>query len=276
MSRRTLKAPVRLEGVGLHSGASSGVSLWPASSGQGYRMRFGSADYLLSSAKYSGDGRGTVLTFDDHRLMTVEHLLGALRGLQIDDVIIEPLGPEIPLLDGGALPFCQAIESSGIVEIQGTPDPVQISSPLAVESPDGRKYVAAMPSDRLRFTYIIDYPGTMIGTQIATVEPSAENFAEELGQCRTFCLLQEVEQMRAAGLGLGGTVETALIVDGQKVLTPGGTRRDDEFVRHKILDMMGDLALIGRPVIGHFVAIRAGHSMHLKLMERIARSSQVL
>ncbi len=276
MTRRTIKAPLHFRGVGLHSGQETAVSLYPASPGQGYRMRFGETDYPLTQAAASGDGRGTVLDFDGHRIMTVEHLLGTLRGLAIDDVEIQPQGLEIPLLDGGARPFCEAIAEAGTLEGPGDPDPIRISAPLAIESPDGRKYVAAMASDRLRFTYVIDYPGTAIGTQIATVEPHPETFAQDLGQCRTFCLLQEVEQMRSQGLALGGTLETALVVDGDAVLTPGGLRRPDEFVRHKILDMMGDLALLGRPVIGHFVAVRAGHSLHLKLKDRIARSLLVL
>ena len=271
MTRRTLKSELFFSGVGLHSGKKVALRLLPAQSGEGYGVLFGEDCFQLQRARRSGDGRGTLLNFGPHRLMTVEHVLGTLRGLGIDDVTLRPEGEEVPLLDGGALPFCRAILEAGLAETPGDPNPIAVSAPLAVLSDDEKKQTLALPSDRLRFTYVIEYGDNAIATQMATVTPTPENFAEELGQCRTFCLYEEVEQMRALGLGLGGTVETALIVKGKELLTPGGLRRPDEFVRHKILDMMGDLALLGRPVIGHFIGIRAGHAMHLKLVERLFR-----
>ncbi len=272
MPRQTLKNKISFSGVGLHSGKSVSVTLLPAESGAGYGFLFEGVRYPIQTAGHSGDGRGTILTFGTHRIMTVEHLLGALRGLGIDDVTISPQGEEIPLLDGSALPFCREILACGTSSQGGEPDPIKISLPLYAFSDDEKKICAAFPSDRLRFTYVIEYPPeSAIGTQVATVSPNPENFIEDLGQCRTFCLYEEVEQMRSKGLGLGGSVETALIVKGREVLTPGGLRRPDEFVRHKILDMIGDLALLGRPLIGHFIAVRAGHAMHQKLVDRIAR-----
>lgn len=272
MPRLTLAHEVELSGVGLHSGQPCSVRLMPAPAGQGYVFAFADGRYPIQTAGHTGDGRGTILTFGANSVMTVEHLLAALRGLGIDDVIICPQGCEVPLLDGSAKGYCEAVLSAGICENPGEPSVVRVSSPVYAFSDDERKLCAVFPSDRLRFTYVIEYDArTAIGTQTATVEPCAETFIEDLGQCRTFCLYEEVEQMRAMGLGLGGTVETALIVKGREILTPGGARRPDEFVRHKILDMIGDLTLLGQGVLGHFVAVRAGHAMHQKLVDLIAR-----
>lgn len=271
MSRYTLKREISFRGVGLHSGTPVSMRLLPAGSGEGYVFLFGGKRFPIQAAKHSGDGRGTILAFDSNRVMTVEHVLGALRGLGVDDVILCPEGIETPLLDGSAAPFCEEILKAGLEELPGEPSYLRVSSPVYVTSEDEKKICAVLPSDRLSFTYVIEYGDNAIGTQAATVVPTKDNFVAELGQCRTFCLYEEVAHMRSLGLGLGGTVETALIVDGQRVLTPGGLRRPDEFVRHKILDMMGDLTLIGKPVIGHFIGIRAGHAMHQKLVGRIAR-----
>ncbi len=276
MSRLTLKNKISFSGVGLHTGNPVSVTLFPAESGAGYGFQFNGERYTIQEAYHSGDGRGTILKFDGHRVMTVEHLLAALRGLGIDDVTISPQGEEIPLLDGSALPFCREIIACGLFQQSGDPNPIKISSPIYALSEDERKICAALPSDRLRFTYVIEYPPeSAIGTQIATVEPKSESYIEELAKCRTFCLYEEVQQMQSVGLGLGGSVETALIVKGRELLTPGGLRRSDEFVRHKILDMIGDLTLLGRPLVGHFIAVRAGHAMHQKLVDEIIRCENI-
>ena len=271
MARLTLKSEVAFSGVGLHSGKPVSVHLLPALSGEGYGFLFGGQRYLIRQAAHTGDGRGTILTFDDHRVMTVEHLLAALVGLGLDDVTICPNGEEIPLLDGSSKDFCDGILRVGLAEQKGERDVIRVSTPVFVTNSDESKICAVLPSDKLRFTYSVDYGDNAIGSQMATVAPNAGNFVEELGQCRTFCLFEEVEQMRAMGLALGGTVETALIVKGHEVLTPGGVRRKDEFVRHKILDMMGDLTLLGKHIVGHFIGVRAGHAMHQKLVDQILR-----
>ena len=270
MSRLTLKSEITYEGVGLHSGRPAKIKLTPAQSGSGYVFNFSGEHYPIQSAVHSGDGRGTVLTFGKHRIMTVEHLLAALAGLGVDDVEICPESEETPLRDGSALCYAEKISAAGLQEQSGERTYIRISSPVFTASEDEKKICAAFPSDVLRFTYVLEYGDNAIGSQIATVQPTPENFVEELALCRTFCLYEEVKQMQSMGLGLGGTVETCLIVKGHDILTPGGLRRKDEFVRHKILDMLGDLTLLGRPVIGHFIAIRAGHAMHQKLADCIA------
>lgn len=270
MSRLTLKSEIVFAGVGLHTGKPVKIRLAPAQSGAGYGFVFDGNRYPIESAGHRGDGRGTILNFDDHSVMTVEHLLAALAGLGVDDATLYPQGDETPLLDGSALDYAAEIARAGLQEQEGEKSWIDIASPLFVTSEDERKLCAVLPSDRQRFTYVIEYGDNAIGTQVADVAPTPENFMTELAPCRTFCLFEEVEQMRAMGLGLGGTVETALIVKGHEILTPGGLRRPDEFVRHKILDLLGDLTLLGRPVRGHFIALRAGHAVHQKLVDRIA------
>ena len=269
MARLTLNNEIEFSGIGLHSGKPVSVRLLPAESGEGYVFQFGGERYSIQQAEHSGDGRGTILSFGCHRIMTVEHLLAALSGIGIDDVLICPRGEETPLLDGSSKDFYDGISRVGTQEQSGEPSVICVATPVYAVSPDETKLCAVFPSDRLRFTYAVDYGNNAIGTQLATVEPTPENFLVELGQCRTFCLFEEIELMRSMGLALGGTVETALIVRGNEILTPGGLRRPDEFVRHKILDMLGDLTLLGKKVIGHFIAVRAGHAMHQKLADQI-------
>lgn len=272
--RLTLKNPIRFDGVGLHSGERTSVQLLPAPSGTGYLVRFGGESFQISQAQRSGDGRGTVLSFGSHRLMTVEHMLASLRGLGVDDVIICPDGIEAPLLDGSGLEYCQRLAQNGFAEQPGDRDFFCVAAPVAVQSPDGRKVTAALPDDAFRITYTIDYSGTPIGTQTATVTVAPETFIGELAQCRTFCLEAEVEAMRAAGLGFGGTVDTALVVGSEGPLGGNELRCSDEYVRHKMFDFVGDLTLIGRPLKGHFIGIRAGHAMHLKLVDRLGRCAE--
>ncbi len=271
MSRLTLRSETEFRGVGLHSGKPASVALLPAAAGEGYVFEFDGARAPVRTAEHSGDGRGTALKFGARRVMTVEHLLAALRGLGIDDIVIRPGSEEIPLLDGSSRGFCEGIGKAGLLELPGEPSIVNVSTPISAVSEDERKICAVFPSDRLRVTYAVDYGDNYIGTQLATAEVEPETFVSELGQCRTFCLYEEIEQMRSMGLALGGTVETALVVRGRELLTPGGLRRPDEFVRHKILDLVGDLALLGKKVTGHFFAVRAGHALHQKLVDAIAR-----
>jgi UDP-3-O-[3-hydroxymyristoyl] N-acetylglucosamine deacetylase len=267
--RLTLKDEICFSGVGLHSGKQVSLRLLPAESGEGYGFVFDEKRWPIQKAGHTGDGRGTILSFGPHRIMTIEHVLASLCGLGIDDVTIVPDGEEAPLMDGSSRDFCAEILKTGFVKQGGDPTVVQISSPIFVVSPDEQKVCIALPSDKLRFTYSVDYGDNAISSQLATVTVDPVSFVTELAECRTFCLYEEIEQMRAMGLALGGTVETALIVKGPDVLTPGGLRRPDEFVRHKILDMLGDLALIGKKVVGHFIAVRAGHALHQKLVDQI-------
>lgn len=269
--RRGLKGSLTFSGTGLHSGQATGLTLEPAPPGSGYSVAFGEQIFPLAQAVRQGDGRGTRLNFDGQELMTVEHVLSALRGLEVDDVILRPSGVEVPLLDGSAAPFVRVLEDQ-IRETEGEPDWLSLSTPLAVSSADGTKTVAALPWDGFAITYVIDYPGTPIGTQMITVDLTARTFSSLLADCRTFCLEREVQEMRRLGLAKGGGLHNAVVWGDRGPLNPEGLRRDDEAVRHKALDLVGDLALTGCKLRGHFVALRAGHALHLQMVDALLRA----
>lgn len=270
--RRRLSRPLHFEGVGLHSGLASALTLEPAPWGAGYQVAFGDELYPLASAARQGDGRGTTLTFGPHQLMTVEHCLSALRGLGVDDVVLRPEGLEVPLLDGSALPFASAL--TGVLEEgEGESDWLCPTLPLACSSADGDKTLFALPWDGFKITYVIHYPGSALGTQMATLDVTPESYAAQVGLCRTFCLKREVEAMQRLGLAKGGSLDNAVVWDEEGPMNEGGLRCSDEAVRHKILDLIGDLALTGRRVRGHFVALRAGHALHLQMVDALMRSA---
>lgn len=267
--RRTLRAAVSLEGIGLHSGMPCKVRIVPRD-GEGVFFSFGSSVWSMADGEPEGSGRGTVLAFPDgNRVMTVEHVLGALGGLGLDGLEIRVDGGEMPSLDGSAAPLVKALADAGIRD-DGEFCPIELSEPVFCSDRQGLKSIAALPWDRFTVTYAIDYPGTAIGRQCLSLDVADEGFAVETAPCRTFALMEEISPMRERGLAMGGSLENALIVDGMKVMAKGGLRFSDEFVRHKILDLTGDLFLLGRPLAAHVVAFRAGHVMHHELRKKIS------
>ncbi len=241
-------------------------------SDKGVFFLFGSICWRLVDGRPEGDGRGTVLTFPDgNRIMTVEHVLGAIGGLGLDGVSIEIDGGEMPAMDGSAAPLVKALLDAGIRD-EGELDPIEIPEPLFFCDTLGRRSMVALPWNGFAVTYVIDYPGTAIGRQCLYLDLSRDNFIEGISPCRTFALMKEVSLLRERGLSMGGSLDNALVVDGMRVLAKGGLRFSDEFVRHKILDLIGDLSLLGRPLAAHVIAFKAGHSMHHGLSEKISRT----
>lgn len=272
--RRRLKACCTFQGIGLHTGEESRLKVGPAPWGAGYQVIWDDQIFPLNEGGRRGDGRGTTLQFGAHRWMTVEHLLSAVVGMELDDVSFYPLkGDEAPLIDGSALPFVQEFENVGIEEGEGEPDWLNVDSPIWVNSEDGHKTVGVLPFDGLRVTYAVDYPVEAVGCQMVTLDLTSRNYAHELGQCRTFCLENELDQLVRAGLAKGGSLENALVIGQNGPLNPNGYRIDRELVRHKTLDFLGDLALTGKRPRGHFFGVRAGHEMHLRLVEKLQQRS---
>nr|WP_321499924.1 UDP-3-O-acyl-N-acetylglucosamine deacetylase [uncultured Dethiosulfovibrio sp.] len=274
-----IKKEVHLSGTGLHSGKTCTLSLFPCKP-RGIHFRFGQALWSLSDGSPRGDGRGTILSFPDgNGVMTVEHLLAALRGLGIDGVEIVVSGGEIPAMDGSAAPFVQSLLEAGLSESEAW-DPIELDRPIAVDDLDGDRSIIALPWKGFKVTYVIDYPSTSIGTQCLSLVLSRDNFIREIAPCRTFALMEEIAFLRDRGLSLGGSLDNAVVVDGMEVLAKGGLRFPDEFVRHKILDLIGDLSLLGRPLSAHVIAIRAGHRMHHSLgktiRQNIKRSDRIV
>ncbi|MEY8830553.1 UDP-3-O-acyl-N-acetylglucosamine deacetylase [Sedimentitalea sp. XS_ASV28] len=271
--QNTLKAPVTFEGVGLHSGAPARLVLRPAQAGFGIRFR--RTDIELGNsvipALWDRVERSPLCT----RLVneagvsvsTIEHVMAALSGCGVNNALIDIDGPEVPILDGSSAPFVRGIMARG-VRVQGAPVvAIEILQPVTVEK-DGAR-ATLLPADGFEIEFHIDFADKAIGRQSKVLDMRNGAFARELCDSRTFCRQADVDAMHAQGLALGGTLDNAVVVDGDDVLSPGGFRHADEAVRHKMLDALGDLALAGGPILGRYVGERAGHSLTNTLLRAL-------
>lgn len=267
-NRNTITRPVTFSGVGIHSGKTAEIKISPLPEGGGIRFRFDDDCWGIREARVTDTRRKTGLVFPNGRcIFTVEHVLGALAGVGVDDAVIELDGSEVPVIDGSALPFAEALIEAGIKE-RGEPFAARaLFAPIAVAS--GRSSIVAMPSDVFHVTYVIDYPGTAIGTQIKNIELTRESFMNEIAPARTFGLSSEIEELRRAGLGLGGDMGNVVIIGDDGPLNTPGYRVELECVSHKVLDLMGDLTLLGFPVTARYICVCGGHDIHGKLVDRM-------
>lgn len=267
-NRNTIARPITISGFGLHTGKAVEARVSPLPDGGGLRFRFGAGSYGITEAKLADTRRKTGLQFPDGScVFTVEHLLAALSCLEIDDAEIEIQGGEVPVTDGSALPFARALLEAGIQERDETLKPHALFAPIVIDS--GRASIIAAPSDALRVTYIIDYPGTAIGTQLQDIVLTRESFVNEIAPARTFGLRSEVDALHKEGLGLGGNLDNVIIIGEDGPLNTVGYRLEKECVSHKILDLMGDLTLLGFPVTAHYTCICGGHDLHAKLVDHL-------
>ncbi len=204
---------------------------------------------------------------DGVSVSTVEHVMAALAGCGIHNAVVEVDGPEMPILDGSAAPFVAALVARGVRELDAPVRVLRVCE--TVELREGEAFARLEPADGLEIAFSIDFPDSAIGRQAKALDMANGAFVRELSDSRTFGRLADVERLRAAGLGLGGSLENAIIVDGGRILNPGGLRHADEPVRHKMLDALGDLALAGAPLLGRYVAHRAGHALTNRLLRRL-------
>jgi UDP-3-O-[3-hydroxymyristoyl] N-acetylglucosamine deacetylase len=266
-SQKTIARPVAIAGVGIHTGKMVHLEIHPAPVGTGIVFRrtdSGGVEIPALASEVSSVELATSLGRDDVTISTVEHLLAAVRVCDVDNLRIDLDGPEVPILDGSAMPFLHLLEAAG-VRWQGAPRRIlAITSPITVEL--GGKRIRASPYPGLRVSYAIDFAVPAIGHQEADVVVNRESFARELAPARTFALLAEVEWLHRRGLGLGGDLDNC-IVFGPDGPTNTGLRFVDEPVRHKALDVIGDLALAGSPVWAHVEVERGGHQVHFSLLE---------
>ena len=271
--RKTLARDVRIEGVGLHTGASVRMRLAGATPGSGVVFVRTDAGGIEIPATLDHVGPGsyaTVLEGGGVTVGTVEHVMAALYALGVDDVRLEIHGTEVPVLDGSALPFVEAIAAAGTVESAVPRLYITLVRPIAVSLEDGEKRISIHPCREYRVTYAIEFAHPELGYQELTASLwRPGEFGEKLAPARTFTFEGEVEALRRAGLARGGSLANAVVFGSRGVLNPEGFRFPDEPVRHKMLDLTGDLALLGRPVRGHVVAYRAGHDLHSRLVRRI-------
>jgi len=271
MHRKTINAPVAIEGIGLHSGIYTRVELRPAAAGSGIAFVRADLDGLRIPALQSSTTAldyATSVGRDDVSVGTIEHLLAAIVAAGLTDLDIVVDGAEVPIVDGSALPFIHLIEAAGVRELDATIEPIRIRETIEVR--DGDKFVRIEPtrSNALQIRYNVDFAHPAIGKQSMKLELNAESFTKKVAGARTFGFLRDVEKMRAAGLARGGSVENCIVLDDHRVIN-GALRYSDEFVRHKVLDLVGDLALLGRPVIGEISASRAGHALHSRFVAAV-------
>lgn len=257
MQQHTIAASVSLEGIGLHSGKPSLVTLSPALKDQGRYLVVNDRVVPCTIAAV----KGTVLSTEVGGIRTVEHLLSALWGMAIDNVEIRVEGTELPILDGSALPWVELIEGAGRVAQGEKQPPVLLTEPVFVQEAD--RFVVAMPSPMLKFTYGIDFPTAAIGVQWFSWT-LGEDYAREVAPARTFTMAHQIDQLRSQGLIQGGSLENAIVCDAQKWLNPP-LRFPDEPCRHKLLDLIGDLSLVPHLPQAHYLAYKASHHLHTQL-----------
>ena len=269
----TLASPVRFSGIGLHGGARTRVTVRPAAAGHGIRFRRvdSAGAGAVIPALWShldpsplctriSDGR-------DHSVSTIEHLMAALAGCGIHNARVDIDGDEVPILDGSAAPFVEGFVATGIRRLAAPLRVIRLRTPVAVQ--DGVGSARLDPAAGPGIAFDIDFTDAAIGRQSLDLALANGAFVDHLSDSRTFCRLRDVESMRAAGLARGGNFRNAVVVDGDRVLSPGGLRHPDEPVRHKVLDAVGDLALAGAPILGRYTGVRAGHALTGALVTRL-------
>ncbi len=272
--RRTLKTAISCVGVGLHSGRRVSLTLRPADSGTGIVFRRTDLGIEIPARfdRVLDTRLCTALVAQDApqaRIGTVEHVMAALAGTGITDAVVEIDAAEVPILDGSAAPFVFLIDCAGTVALPGAAPNLEVLKRIRVE--EGEAFAELHPSRELGLTatVTIDFPASAIGRQQLSLRVSQSAFRTQLAEARTFTLAEEIARLRAAGLAQGGSLANAVVVDGPLVLNPGGLRRPDEFVRHKLLDAVGDLALCGAVLSARFVGHRSGHSLNNKVLRAL-------
>ena len=268
--QRTLRRTTSCAGIGLHSGHKVSLTLRPAPADTGIRFRrvdLGGVEVPAHVSHVSGISYATVLSADGVRIETVEHLLSALVSQGIDNCIVELNTQEVPIMDGSAAPFIYLIrEEAGIKKLAAPRKFLKVTRPVSLTM--GDKHIALYPADELKITYSISFDHPLLRHQARAITITEQSFVDEIAPARTFAFLKEVETLRQQGLALGGSLDNAIVVGETGVLN-NTLRYEDEFVRHKILDAIGDLSLLGFPVVGHLEASKAGHALHAALARTV-------
>ncbi len=266
MKQRTLKTTIKTTGVGLHTGARVELALRPAPPDTGivfHRVDLPTVVTIPADARNVGDTRlSSSLERDGAKISTVEHLMSALAGLGIDNVHVDVAGPELPIMDGSAGPFVFLLQSAGIAEQNAPKRYLRVKMP--VEKRHGDKWARFEPHHGFVLDFTIDFPHPVFGSENrhVTIDFAEHSYTKEVSRARTFGFMQDVEAMRSAGLALGGSLQNAIVLDETRVLNSEGLRYDNEFAKHKVLDAIGDLYLLGHPLIGKFTAFKSGHALN--------------
>jgi len=273
INQRTLKNVIRATGVGLHTGEKVYLTLRPAPVDTGVVFRRIDLDMPVevpARADNVGDTRlSTSLEKNGVKISTVEHLMSAFAGLGIDNAYVDLTAPEVPIMDGSAGPFVFLLQSAGIQEQSSAKKYIRIRKKLRIE--DGDKWAQFKPLDGFKVSFTIDFDHPVIknAVQIATVDFSTTSFVKEISRARTFGFMHDLEALRSAGLARGGSLDNAIVMDNYHILNEDGLRYEDEFVKHKVLDAIGDLYLLGHPLIGEFSAYKSGHELNNRLLRKL-------
>ncbi len=268
--QKTIAKDFYLDGVGIHSGKNVRIHFVPRGTNEGIifqRVDKQALPIQTNIDAISNANFATIIGTNGTSISTTEHLLAALVGLGIDNILIEVDGPEIPIMDGSARVFVDALMEAGLQSLRGEKSYVEVSKPLSVK--DGDRWIALYPYEGLKVTFTIDYPHPLIGKQRLSLEINPQTFKDEIAYARTFGFKKDVAAFYAMGLAQGGTLANAVVLDDDGVINPEGLRARDEFVRHKILDLLGDIALLGHPLRGHVVAYKSGHALHHKFVHSL-------
>jgi UDP-3-O-[3-hydroxymyristoyl] N-acetylglucosamine deacetylase len=271
--QRTIKNEASCKGIGLHSGKLVSLTLKPAPVDSGVifvRRDLGGAEIRAIGSNTAATSYATTLRQEGASVRTVEHLLGALAGLGIDNVFVELDSDEAPIMDGSAGPFVRLIAEAGIRTQDRIQPALKVTKPVFVR--EGSKQLAVWPAEAPSISYFIDFDHPLLREQSLNYQVSEENFIREVSDARTFGFLNDVQALRANGLARGGSLDNAVVLSGDSVLNKEGLRYQDEFVRHKILDIIGDLSLVGVPVIGHIVAHKSGHGLNAQMVSKLLNS----
>jgi len=266
----TVQRPVEASGVGLHSGVEVRIRILPAPPSTGIVFIRTDLDRFAVPASWRYVQKvsyATSLMRQGVLISTTEHLLSVFYSMSIDNAFVEIDNLEVPILDGSGKPFVDLIQAAGIKQFRRRKRFLRIRRPVSVEG--GGKRITILPSDRFLLTCDVFFDHPLVGRQVLEIEVTPERYAEEIAPARTFGFEYELPQMRNMGLIRGGSLENAVCVDRKSIMNPGGLRFPDECCRHKALDLIGDLALIGKPLLGHVIAEKAGHAMHFALVNRI-------
>ena len=279
MKRKTIKNTIEISGIGLHKGEEIKLTLKPSENNDERGIIFKRIDVSGKNNIIKVDyrnlfdlERGTnIRNEDDVKVHTIEHFLSSLSITGVTDILVEISGNELPILDGSSIGFVEKLLEAGIVELNEEIEPVVITEPVIFSDEKAGKYVMALPYDGFKISYTIDFNHSFLKSQYYELEVNLENYMENIAKCRTFAFDYEIDFLKKNNLALGGSLENAVVVGADGPLNPEGLRYSDEFVRHKILDIIGDLYVLETPIRAHIIAIKAGHYVNSRLTEMIAK-----
>lgn len=274
--QRTIRKPVSVEGVGLHSGKPTRLTFRPAPTGSGIHFVRtdlpGRPALSVNASNVQATTMATTLGGEDFQVATIEHCLSSVAAFRIDNLLVELEGPEIPICDGSAIEFSRKLLEAGLVDQDQPRKYLYVTKPIMEGNEE--KHVYVFPYNGLKISCTIDFPHPSIGIQNLEIDVNEQTFSREIAQARTFGFFKDGQALQARGLALGASLDNAIVLDDKGIMNPGGLRFPDEFVRHKILDALGDLVTLGAPLLGHVVLYKAGHDLMNKMVRRLVAAPE--